>query len=660
MPVRGEEVDPDGPGIGREGGRVAIDEPDRRRLAVHALRVAVRAGVVADVPGAAEAVERLPERHGRRGVHQDPPATEGRVVELEGSFDHRRPPYVRFIAPPFPSHRKADPGPSVQPLARNGCRLVASRRVSRTPFCSRHVGEDAMLSTTSLVTAGLVTLASPGLGVPAPATGTLVLRVVEARGTGPVVPVPARVHLADANGKPVLAPGLPSFRDHFNCDGACGSTCRPAVTPTPSNGAPSTVATPGPSRVAAGENGARGRAAANHRPGGPGLVLGRDPRPPPARRHAAAAPLRGPARRPGPHRLEPHQPLAGSPATRRTPGRGRACALYHLLACEDERRGGALLYFNLERPSNLSGDGPEVPSPVVHLHEALEQAGAWIDVEKPFWWDMPAWVATGQVRSIGLANNHMCRRTMLDNEAWGRPARRDSSRRRGATASTRRRSTTACSTAACACRRRPARPRASCPTRSGTTGSTCTSMARSPTTPGGAASEKVARSSPTVRCSGRGQRQAAWRGAPFRPAGSLSVSLDVRVLGHDPLEAVEVIRDGAVVERLAGAVPGARAAAALSFDRSGWFLVRAVAAVPETFRFASTAPSYVEVGGRRATVHRADVAFFLAWIDERIATLEEDPQGDLRDAARGRRRSCGPTARPAGSSSGASVRRCEC
>ena len=44
-----------------------------------------------------------------------------------------------------------------------------------------------------------------------------------------------------------------------------------------------------------------------------------------------------------------------------------------------------------------------------------------IDVEKPFWWDVPVWVASGQIDTIGLANNHQHRDGMMDNEAWGRP-----------------------------------------------------------------------------------------------------------------------------------------------------------------------------------------------------------------------------------------------
>jgi hypothetical protein len=126
-------------------------------------------------------------------------------------------------------------------------------------------------------------------------------------------------------------------------------------------------------------------------------------------------------------------------------------------------------------------------------------------------------------------------------------------------------------------------------------------------------------------------------GTVFRVQGSeaFSVSLDIRVLGNDPVEAIEVIRDGVVVERLAKANMGERLRPRpLVFESSGWFLVRAIAAVPGTFRFASTAPFYVEVGRVPVTVHREDVVFFLRWIDERIAALEADPKGELGDSAR--------------------------
>jgi hypothetical protein len=94
---------------------------------------------------------------------------------------------------------------------------------------------------------------------------------------------------------------------------------------------------------------------------------------------------------------------------------------YQLMGGEDEREGGALLYFNLPEPLPIAGSKREYPSPVKFLEQARQTEGVHVDVEKPFWWDMPAWVATGKIDSMGLANNHQQRDGMLDNEAWGKP-----------------------------------------------------------------------------------------------------------------------------------------------------------------------------------------------------------------------------------------------
>src|SRR5262245_17499261 len=99
---------------------------------------------------------------------------------------------------------------------------------------------------------------------------------------------------------------------------------------------------------------------------------------------------------------------------------------YQLMAGEDEREGGALLYFNLREPLPIAGSQREYPSPVKFLDQARQSDGVHVDVEKPFWWDMPVWVATGKIDSMGLANNHEHRDGMMDREAWGKP--RDTAR----------------------------------------------------------------------------------------------------------------------------------------------------------------------------------------------------------------------------------------
>jgi hypothetical protein len=461
--------------------------------------------------------------------------------------------------------------------------------------------------------------------------GILSLRIEE-RKDGRTIPAPARVHLVRPGGKPVLPPGFPSFRDHFNCDGFARLEL-PAgrYTYTIERGPESRRAS-GSFEIAADnvheenvtlsrfiEMSALGWYSGDthvHRPPDdvPLLLRSED---------LNVAPVMTVWNKNNSWKDRPHpeRPLVEADATH----------IYDLLGCEDERRGGALLYFNLTRPLDFSRDGPEVPSPVVHLREALEQKGAWVDVEKPFWWDVPAWVATGRVHSIGLANNHMCRSSMLDNEAWGRP--------RDKTAFPSPRGNGFYTQALyyrllnCGLRIPPSAGSAS-----------------------GVLPNPVGYNRAYVHLDGPFSHDAWWRGlgegrsfvtngpllrvqankqhpgAVFRSSDGrpVSVEIDVRIVSNDPIEAVEVIRDGKVVERQTRTGGDERLQASkLTFERSGWFLVRSIAAVPETFRFASTAPFYVEVDGRTSTIHRGDVRFFLDWIDERMTALERDAQGNV-------------------------------
>ena len=50
---------------------------------------------------------------------------------------------------------------------------------------------------------------------------------------------------------------------------------------------------------------------------------------------------------------------------------------------EDERRGGALPFFDLERPLLIQEAASEYPSSLDYL-EMVKKQGAWVDMEKPF------------------------------------------------------------------------------------------------------------------------------------------------------------------------------------------------------------------------------------------------------------------------------------
>ncbi len=121
---------------------------------------------------------------------------------------------------------------------------------------------------------------------------------------------------------------------------------------------------------------------------------------------------------------------------------------YDVMAGEDERGGGAVLFLRLKQPLRIQNASREYPSAMRFIAEAKREPGAWIDIEKPFWWDVPVWLASGKVDSIGLANNHMCRRQMYEKKPGASPAIVPACRRHWATVTGRRRSTTTFSIAA--------------------------------------------------------------------------------------------------------------------------------------------------------------------------------------------------------------------
>ena len=94
---------------------------------------------------------------------------------------------------------------------------------------------------------------------------------------------------------------------------------------------------------------------------------------------------------------------------------------------------------------------------------------------------------------------------------------------------------------------------------------------------------------------------------------------------------LEVIQDGRSVQtiRLDRAVKS-RASTSLTFQRSGWFLVRAIADNAKTFRFASTAPYYVEIGPVKTRVSPRSAKFFLDWLDERAVRVAQKLQDPVK------------------------------
>jgi hypothetical protein len=128
-----------------------------------------------------------------------------------------------------------------------------------------------------------------------------------------------------------------------------------------------------------------------------------------------------------------------------------------------------------------------------------------------------------------------------------------------------------------------------------------------------------------------------WPGHVFKmkEGETLHVRLDALLEGRDPMSQVEIIRNGRVERRVEVAeLRRTGSLGEIAFNESGWFLVRVIADLPETFRFASTGPFYVEAAKHPQRVSRQSAQFFADWIHERIATLKLDDPAQREEVLR--------------------------
>jgi hypothetical protein len=306
---------------------------------------------------------------------------------------------------------------------------------------------------------------------------------------------------------------------------------------------------------------------------------------------------------------------------------------YFPLGGEDEREGGALLFFNLAQPLPLAGSKLEYPCAVKFAEAALQTPDVHIDAEKPFWWDMPVWIANGKVHSIGLANNHQHRDGMLDNEAWGKP--RETVLYPAPQGNGRWSEHIYYQLLNCGLRIPPSAGSAS-----------------------GVLPNPVGYNRVYVHCGNELTWEKWWEnlrqgkvvvtnGPLLRPrvfgpgaeqdgalpghvftadqGKTVELQIELKLSTRDPLDYLEVVQDGKTVHevRLDEWAKAGGNLPPVKFDKSGWFLIKAVTSNPKTFRFASTGPYYVEIG-YEPRVSKKAAQFFVDWVYERAGRIKLD------------------------------------
>jgi hypothetical protein len=290
------------------------------------------------------------------------------------------------------------------------------------------------------------------------------------------------------------------------------------------------------------------------------------------------------------------------------------------------RRGNELLLLNLAAPLKLPGADADFP-PIVDLllnAKKKEKGELWIDVTKPYWWDLPMLVAAGQVDSIEIAHSRLVRDGGNLDEADGRP--RDRKRYPSYQGNGEWSQDIYFRLLNCGLRIPP----------SAGSGS-------------GDAPNPVGYCRMYVHVDGDLTYEKWWKsfraGQVFVTNGPLmKPAADGELPGHIfhadagakleiqptltfstrwPVNYLEIIKDGRVVKEVPfdqyvkeGKLP------TIEFDRSGWFALRAVVDSRKTYQFAMTAPFYVEIGYERR-ISRSAAQFFLDWVVERARQIKQ-------------------------------------
>ena len=300
----------------------------------------------------------------------------------------------------------------------------------------------------------------------------------------------------------------------------------------------------------------------------------------------------------------------------------------HVLSGEDERDGGALLYHNMPEILDITAGEKTFPSSMEYLIPIRRMQGVHVDIEKPFWWDTPLWIASGMVDSIGLLNNHMQRSKVLPNEAWGKP--RDARRFPGVHGNgkwsqeiyyqilnTGHRIAPSAGSASGVLDNPVGYNRVYVHCGDDFNWNTWWKNLK--------AGKVVVTNGPIMRPLVNGQLPGHVFEAPAGETLSLQPTLNLAI--QDKVEYLEIVRDGLVIEnvpldeyaKMGGRLPK------VEFKESGWMLIRAVTNNPKTYRLASSGPYYVEIGSARR-ISKASTQFFIDWLKERQQkVMLEDP-----------------------------------
>ena len=302
----------------------------------------------------------------------------------------------------------------------------------------------------------------------------------------------------------------------------------------------------------------------------------------------------------------------------------------YLLGARDERAGASLLFHRLTERLPLDEAGKEFPSPVAIAQQAREQPGALVCARSATMWDLPALVAAGQVEALIIAGENLERDGLPKDAAWEKP--RDAALYPGVLGAGRWPQTVYFHLLNCGLRIPPAAGSgsglAANPAGYNRAYVYCDEFTNDIWWQGLKEGRTVITNGPLLQPLVNGQPPGHVFSAEAGQAVELSIALNLAT--REKIEYLEVIQDGRVIHetRLDEWAKAGGKLPTVKFERSGWLAIRAVTNAPKTYRFALTAPYYVDIG-YRATISKKSAQFFLDWLTERARRITL-PEGDER------------------------------
>ena len=284
----------------------------------------------------------------------------------------------------------------------------------------------------------------------------------------------------------------------------------------------------------------------------------------------------------------------------------------------DNRRSSGLIVYN--SPEAIDVCRWKANDSSVSLLSSAKESGAEVAALTPFAWDLPLWLATGDLDAIQIIHRHSLANGVIDNEGTGRP--RDKAFFPGKLGNGRWSEAIYHHVLNCGIQIPP----------------TAGSGSGTNKNPVGAnrvyvhcdedftqenwfsnlrAGQVIVSNGPLLRTQVEGQPPGCVFEIEKGETRLFEIALSLTFYQLAPVEYLEIIKNGQVeytvrLDELAkqkGRLPP------VEFDEGGWFAVRAVTSKTENYQFATTGPYYVESNYERR-ISRSSVQFFLDWLEE--------------------------------------------